>query len=82
MIFRPGLHLSVLSDCGILLAEQLNQTEDQNMNILMSSPVSDPFWSSSPHLVSFKAAADCEVQQVSLVISLINQECIQQLNYF
>lgn len=45
LIFRPGLHLSSLSDCGILLAEQFNQTEDQNLNILVSDPVSDPFWS-------------------------------------
>lgn len=52
MSFRPGLHLSVLSDCRILLAEQFYQTEDQNLNILMSDPVSDPFWSFSPHLVS------------------------------
>lgn len=51
MTFSPALHLSVLSDCGILLAEQFNQTEDQNVNILMSGPLSH-LLSFSPHLVS------------------------------
>lgn len=50
LIFRSGLHLSNLSDCGILLAEQFNQTEGQNLNILISHPVSDLFWSFFLHI--------------------------------
>jgi len=52
--FRYGLQLSILSVCGVLLVEQFeSKTQDQNLTILMQSPVSDPFWSLFlPHLVS------------------------------
>lgn len=85
LFFRLVLHLSVLSVCGVSLVEQFElKTEDQNLPVLMQSPVSDPFWSSFLLTWSvFKGAANYRVKQASLVfpISAINisHECVQQV---